>query len=117
MHASMLYVLSALPELCDSDSSPPPGSIDLGNGYMLLRKCDKYPVLPSHGTMGAIADFLDHPVPIPKIKRWARLLLPNGQVARSAWRECLKPPDKLRVSRMIKVISLYTVFYFNSNTF
>lgn len=58
--------------------------MDLRNGYVLLHKCDKHPVLPSHDTMGAIADFLDHPVPIPKIKWWARLLLPNGQVSRSA---------------------------------
>ena len=38
--------------------------------------------------------------------RWARLRLPNGQVARSAWREKLKPLEKLRTARNVKVCSI-----------
>ncbi|VDC06753.1 unnamed protein product [Peniophora sp. CBMAI 1063] len=38
------------------------------------------------------------------ITRWARLRLPNGQVARCAWRETLKELHKLRISRNIKII-------------
>ncbi|EJD40585.1 hypothetical protein AURDEDRAFT_69893, partial [Auricularia subglabra TFB-10046 SS5] len=39
----------------------------------------------------------------PEVVRWSRLLLPNGQVARSAWKECLKTPDQLRRARDVKV--------------
>ena len=39
----------------------------------------------------------------PKIARWARLRLPNGQVARSRWKESHKPLNKIRVSRNVKV--------------
>ncbi|KAJ6550878.1 hypothetical protein DFH09DRAFT_892146, partial [Mycena vulgaris] len=35
--------------------------------------------------------------------RWARLRLPNGQIARSAWKEMLKPPDKLRRARCARL--------------
>ncbi|KAF9223047.1 hypothetical protein BS17DRAFT_796200 [Gyrodon lividus] len=36
------------------------------------------------------------------IKRSARLLLPNGQIVRSAWRKKLRPKDQLQCSHMIK---------------
>ena len=39
----------------------------------------------------------------PKVTRWARLRLPNGQVARSRWKESLKPLQKLRTARNVKV--------------
>lgn len=104
-------LLTALPDLDDTRSALPPSAVDLGDGYALLHKSDKHFVNPSHGTMGAIAEFLDHPNPIPKIRRWARLLLPNGQIVRSAWREQLKSPDKLRIARMIKVITLFCRYF------
>ncbi|KAH9941333.1 hypothetical protein B0H21DRAFT_676936, partial [Amylocystis lapponica] len=34
--------------------------------------------------------------------KWARLRLPNGQVARTAWKEKRKPLHKLRISRNVK---------------
>ncbi|KAI1795269.1 hypothetical protein LXA43DRAFT_874110, partial [Ganoderma leucocontextum] len=37
-----------------------------------------------------------------KVRKWARLRLPNSQIARSAWKETLKPLDKLRMSRNVK---------------
>ena len=107
-------LLAALPELDDSRPSLPTTALDLGDGYAFLRKRDKLPVLPSHGTGPAILDFLGQPrTGFPRIIRWARLSLPNGQIARSAWREKLKSPDKLRVSRMIKVcrIILSVIMY------
>lgn len=107
-------LLAALPELDDSRPSLPTTALDFGDGYALLQKCDKLPVLPSHGTGPAILDFLGQPrTGFPRIIRWARLSLPNGQIARSAWREKLKSPDKLRVSRMIKVcrIILSVIMY------
>ena len=37
----------------------------------------------------------------PMVTRWARLRLPNGQIARSAWKE--KEKAKVRISRNVKV--------------
>ena len=99
-------LLAALPELDESHPCLPPGAVDLGDGFFLLNKSDKTFVNLSHGTAGFIWEFLDRPNPIPKIKRWARLLLPNGQITHSAWREQLRSPDNTRVSQMIKILSL-----------
>ena len=105
-------LLAAFPKLDNPTSLLPTTALNLGNGYAFLRKCDRTPVLPSHGTSAAILDFLGQPgAGLPKIIRWARLLLPNGQVARSAWREKAKSADKVRVSRMIKV-SCFSVSFF-----
>ncbi|KAF8957135.1 hypothetical protein BDZ97DRAFT_1763202 [Flammula alnicola] len=41
----------------------------------------------------------------PKVTRWARLRLPNGQVARCRWKESLKPLGKLRTARNVKFIA------------
>jgi hypothetical protein len=40
----------------------------------------------------------------PRIIRWARLRLPNGQIARSAWKEKMKPLEAVRMARNVKVI-------------
>lgn len=37
------------------------------------------------------------------VVRWARLSLPNGQIARSLWKESRRPLNKLRTSRNVKV--------------
>jgi hypothetical protein len=39
----------------------------------------------------------------PKLRRWARLRLPNGQIARSAWKEKQKALDKVRMARNVRV--------------
>ncbi|KAJ7148609.1 hypothetical protein C8R46DRAFT_1001822 [Mycena filopes] len=40
----------------------------------------------------------------PFVTRWSRLRLPNGQVARSAWKEKRKPIQHLRCARNIKMV-------------
>ncbi|KAN0078276.1 hypothetical protein V8E55_010333 [Tylopilus felleus] len=37
---------------------------------------------------------------MPKIYRWARLLLPNTQIAQSVWRENIQSSPDVRMSRM-----------------
>ncbi|KIK31516.1 hypothetical protein CY34DRAFT_19845, partial [Suillus luteus UH-Slu-Lm8-n1] len=76
---------------------------DLGESYILLRKSDKRPITipPGSAEAAAISAYLGRPA--PRFRRWARLQLPNGQIVRSVWRETLKPLDKTRVSRNVKV--------------
>ncbi|KAF8209723.1 hypothetical protein K438DRAFT_2058579 [Mycena galopus ATCC 62051] len=38
------------------------------------------------------------------VVRWARLRLPNGQIARSLWKQKRRPLDKTRMSRNIKIV-------------
>ena len=43
----------------------------------------------------------------PGVARWARLRLPNGQVAQSSWKEQLKPLEKVRMAHNVKVCILF----------
>ena len=98
-------------------SDIPRGALDLGGGYVLLRAQDRYSRLMKEAEATAFQIYIqphyrnsparqfgsDWP---PKIVRWARLRLPNGQIARSRWKETLKTIDKIRVSRNVKVLYL-----------
>ncbi|KAG1853516.1 hypothetical protein F4604DRAFT_1883396 [Suillus subluteus] len=81
----------------------PIGAIDSGDGFALLCKCDKYAFSPVGGAAQAILDYLGDGPALPHIKHWARLLLPNGQIPWSVWRETLKPLDLTRTSRNVKI--------------
>ncbi|KJA24703.1 hypothetical protein HYPSUDRAFT_135758 [Hypholoma sublateritium FD-334 SS-4] len=113
-----------IPDLGPPQVSLPRGSIDLGDGYILLRAQDRYERLMHPQEATALLHFFDTTAAArslvnrywcPKVTRWARLRLPNGQVARSRWKECLKPLGKLRTARNVKnsiftlaVLSLYS---------
>ena len=97
--------------LPDLDPPPPPlprGAIDLGQGYALLRAQDRYARLMQPREAGALLLYLGGVAEnsngwCPKVTRWARLRLPNGQVARSRWKESIKPLGKVRIARNVKV--------------
>lgn len=99
------------PELDHTHINNPPaprGSKDLGEGYVLLRARDEYAHRVSGDAAAAIRMFLkaettDGDI---KLKRWARLRLPNGQIARSAWKERQKPLKKVRMARNVKASHL-----------
>lgn len=100
-------LLAALPDLDNSQAKLSNTVLNLGDRYVFLHKWDRLPICASHGTTAAILDFLGRPFGlIPKIRRWAHLRLPNGQITWSAWRETLRSLETLRVSCIIKV-SLY----------
>ena len=92
-----------MPELDDSNAALPYGSVDVGDGYVLLQKRAKHPIIPRGDEATAVLDFLDPGYALPRITKWAWLRLPNGQIARSAWREKLHLPEQIRVSRNVKV--------------
>jgi hypothetical protein len=93
------------------NNRPPRGSIDLDNGYLLLRAKQRTAAVVTEAEASAINTYLRNlifPARDPaslKVTRWARLRLPNGQHARSLWKEQLKPPlaHKTRTARNVKV--------------
>lgn len=77
----------------------PKSATDLGNGYVVLRPRDRFPTEISEPA----ANILLRMVNLSKIRRWGRVRLPNGQVARSLWSEKRRTGSQIRVSRNVKV--------------
>ena len=106
---SQLNALKAMiPDLELDQDIHPHGSEDLGDGYLLLRKRDKRPCEIGGEEGETIRSFLENagePVWHVLIQRWARLRLPNGQIARSAWKEeGIK--ENMRMARNVKVCDI-----------
>ena len=100
------------PAFADETAPPPTNSLDAGEGYLLLRARDstEHYVTPCEGQ--ALHNFLreQHTLPAnphwdPFVRRWARLRLPNGQIARCAWKESALEARgrKPRRAHMVKV--------------
>jgi hypothetical protein len=97
-----------IPDLEVETPPLPYGSIDLGDGYVLLRKRDLIAQEVRGCEADAIRSYLSDAgsnVPqnwAPTVTRWARLRLPNGQITRSLWNEFEKKKTPRR-ARNIKV--------------
>ncbi|KAJ3812864.1 hypothetical protein F5876DRAFT_74456 [Lentinula aff. lateritia] len=97
--------INALKNMCpelDPKSIPhqPKGSLDMGNGYLLLRPRKRWPSVllsPEIDAFEKAGLFINH------IRKWGRLCLPNGQVARSLYNESNKTRADIRVTRNVKV--------------
>ena len=96
-------LISILPELNGPPKALPLSAIDLHDGYVLRHKRDKYSALPDPPISQAISTLLPPGQDMPRITKWARLQLPNGQIAHSLWRESLKDVNQLRIARNVKV--------------
>ncbi|KZV62094.1 hypothetical protein PENSPDRAFT_549409, partial [Peniophora sp. CONT] len=109
---AQLHALYArAPELDPNSSSTelPHTAIKLESNYALLHTTERTPSAVTAVERTAIVRYMEgfglglHAMWDGKVERWARLRLPNGQVARCAWRETLRELHKLRISRNIKV--------------
>ncbi|KJA13937.1 hypothetical protein HYPSUDRAFT_1074591 [Hypholoma sublateritium FD-334 SS-4] len=106
-------LIAMLPVLKPYQCDLPRGAVDLGEGYVLLRAKDRYSRHMKDREIAALkvyvrvrnqSAFLSLQEDwSPRITRWARLRLPSGQIARSQWKESLKPINKIRVSRNCRV--------------
>lgn len=105
--------LYAMYPALDDDPTPrlPRGALDIGNDYIMLRARDACPrwvppveAAPFHRYLTEIG----HPPPEAigeyaiQVQKWARVRLPNDQVARSEWKESLKPLCKIRIARVVQ---------------
>lgn len=107
---TQMNALSAMiPQFAKPEKGLPYGAIDLDDGYALLRAKDSLDrKVVSHEERALLNFFGEgvHRNSDVKVRKWARLLLPNGQIARSAWKENLKRLEQVRMSRNVKV-SIY----------
>ena len=96
-----------IPDLeLERGSLSPHGSIAWGNGYCLLCARDTVARWPPAPDQDAIQTFLvraDAPDGVVKVRRWARLALPNGQIARSRWKERERELKNVRMARNVQV--------------
>jgi hypothetical protein len=89
----------------------PHGSIDMGQGFLLLGPKDDKPYLLSPVERDALAAFYSslpdaEPVPRRSVYRWGRLQIPNGQPARSYWKEVVRTSNGAWTDRNLKVHDL-----------
>lgn len=108
LRRSQVNALKAMiPELDPQEEKLPRGSIDVADGFVLLRAKDEHPHHLDGEEGRVIREYLEArngpSRGSVKVVRWARLRLPNGQIARSAWKECRRPLNKVRMARNVKV--------------
>ena len=77
----------------------PRGSVDIGSGYILLGPKDDKPYHLSTAEKDALGFYSGE----GSVYRWARLQIPNGEVARSYWKEVIRTSDGARTDRNVKV--------------
>jgi hypothetical protein len=108
--AEINAVVAMWPEI-EHQRNEPHGSLNLGQGYLLLRPKDTKPYKLSDDERNAISTFYAS-LPSPEqterrfIYRWGRLQIPTGQVARSWWKEVDRSSKVARTDRNIKVCDL-----------
>ena len=112
-HSQILALHAILPNLEPDISGLPQGAVNLSDGYVLLRAQDETGIILEEVYANAIQAFLvldsgRGGVPLdwqPKYIRWARLRLPNLQVARCAWKEMMRNSSakRVRLSCNVKV--------------
>ena len=91
----------------------PRGSIDIGQGFLLLgpRDSKPYPLSPAERTALAIfySSLPDVESVLPQsVYRWGRLQIPTEQTARSHWKEVVRTSNAARTDRNLKVHNLIT---------
>ncbi|KIJ46609.1 hypothetical protein M422DRAFT_59584 [Sphaerobolus stellatus SS14] len=96
--AQINSIIAMIPALSVDRPVIPRGALDIGDGYVLLRARERYPHIID-GIQG------QNGYQTCKTPEWARLRLPNGQISRSSWKECVKPIDELRRARCVQVLS------------
>ncbi|KAJ3831674.1 hypothetical protein F5878DRAFT_654799 [Lentinula raphanica] len=107
-------LLASVPDLIPNEG-PPQGSRQLDNGYIMLTATDNVSREVTLQEARALREFHSEHGDIrsedwePKVVRWARIKLPNGQIARSQWKEDGLPLSNIRMSRNVKTLHALAV--------
>jgi hypothetical protein len=114
---SLLAMVPTLEGDTSSTSWLPSGAYDVGGGYYLLPRTDRTARRLPDDESNALRTYFRATDPemaaqwannwVPRVRKWARLRLPNGQVARSVFKEDGAFLQRLRVCRNVKVSKIY----------
>ena len=110
LRAQINALKAKIPDL-EPEPTLPRGAFPFGDGHALLRATDltRRPVSDREAEAiraSRIPDNSNQPPGSISICRWARLLLPNGQVSRCAWKEKSGGEKVVRCSRNVQVLSI-----------
>ena len=108
------------PELVPEEPKPRTLAI-LGDGYILMGARERSPhYIKVQSEVNALHVFLQGlninlPNWSPYFQKWARLRIPTGQIARTAWRECEWEAAKKfpRRARMVRVCLILILSHIN----
>jgi hypothetical protein len=115
-------LIVAYPSLSRNKASTPKLVDKLGDDYAFLSARERTPRVHL-GVVGEVIrsyfiteeELLGNSAPPnwggPRIRRWARLQLPNGQIARCAWKECAKSVEDVRRARCVKVCFIHVCLH------
>ena len=109
LRAQINAIKARIPDLTPEPTLPR-GSFPFGDGYALLRATDttRRPVSDREAEAiraSGIPDDSNRSTGPISVLRWARLLLPNGQVSRCTWKETSRG-SVVRRARNVKVLSI-----------
>ena len=109
IRAQINAIKARIPDL-EPEPTLPRGSIPFGDGYALQAMDSARRPVSNHEAeairASGISDDSVRPTGSISICRWARLLLPNGQVSRCAWKEKSGRERVVRCARNVKVCVL-----------
>ena len=108
--AEINALVAIWPEL-EPEVKDPHGSIDIGQGYLLLGLKDEKPYDLPQAEQTALEQFYssfpNHGcIPPRSIYRWGRLRIPTEQIACSHWKEVVRSSRTARTDRNLKVREL-----------
>ncbi|KAJ3756995.1 hypothetical protein EV360DRAFT_71506 [Lentinula raphanica] len=98
-----------IPDIEPSTKPLPRGAQNIGDGFVMLRARDSIARKVTEIETEAFRVYLEEQgVELdddfePHVVRWARIRLPNGQIARSRWKEDLKDLKDVRMARNVKL--------------
>jgi hypothetical protein len=90
----------------DQEAPNPQHSYDFGQGLVLLRPRDRN----MKHLDGRQLNIIETSMAISRLRRWGRLRLANGQIARSFFSEDRRNASNTRISRNVKVSNVISIY-------
>lgn len=105
--AQVNALLALLPDLESTKPTNPRTSADLGAGFILSMPDNRARIVGPKESQAIREFFASRGVPTQseklRLRKWARLCLPNLQFVRTAWKEAPKGTEKICISRNVMV--------------
>jgi hypothetical protein len=104
-----------IPDLFPDKKQLPRGALDIGSNYVLLGPRELHQIhesiFPALERFASSQNWRIKGEKSMSFHRFARLLLPNGQIARSLWHEKKRSDEEVQVARNVKVSSFKFIYF------